>query len=85
MTTASHVADRTDAELAELARGGDPEAWGALVDRGLLDGPGRDLLRRFFVSNQSYRTIAEELDVPVAALPTRIAWALDDLCQASRA
>jgi DNA-directed RNA polymerase specialized sigma24 family protein len=47
---------------------------------GLLEDPGRDLLRRFFVSNQSYRTIADELELPITAIPPQIAHALDDLC-----
>jgi DNA-directed RNA polymerase specialized sigma24 family protein len=164
VTVVSQTADRTDAQLVELARAGDIEAWGALVDRyspyvhaiavrafglqdcdadeisqdvfgrlyadlgairgelsgpvatatrtlclerrgdatlepasavvllrieaamdvhgavGLLDDPGRELLYRFFVSNESYRTIAEELDLPVTALPRQIASALDDFC-----
>jgi DNA-directed RNA polymerase specialized sigma24 family protein len=162
--TASGVVDRTDRQLAELALGGDLDAWGALVDRyspyvhaiavrafglgesdadevfqgvfhrlfadlgvirgdfrgpigvatrslclerrtdaavdpgtaalllqieaamnvrgalGLLDESRGDLLRRFFVSNQSYRTIAEELELPITTLPGRVASALDELC-----
>jgi DNA-directed RNA polymerase specialized sigma24 family protein len=158
------VADRTDGELVQLARGGDTDAWAALVDRyspyvhaiavrafglpdrdaddvfqevfrrlyadlgalrgelrvsvgqaartlclarrpdetlepsiavdlleieaamdvhgalGALEDPGRDALHRFFVRNQSYRTIGEELDLSVTTLPSRIACALDDLC-----
>jgi RNA polymerase sigma factor (sigma-70 family) len=160
----AYAADRTDAELAELARTGDTAAWGALVDRyspyvhaiavrafglqhreaddvfqeafrrvyvglrlyrggdlrepvgrmarglclartgveiqpatavalleieaamdvhdalGALEQPGRDLLHRFFVRNEPYRTIAEALDVPVRKLPRQIARALDELC-----
>ena len=33
MTTLSQVADRTDAQLVQLALGGETAAWGALVDR----------------------------------------------------
>jgi DNA-directed RNA polymerase specialized sigma24 family protein len=33
VTTVSQVADRTDAELVQLALAGDTSAWGALVDR----------------------------------------------------
>jgi RNA polymerase sigma factor (sigma-70 family) len=164
VTTVSQVADRTDAQLVQLAHGGDTAAWGALVDRyspyvhaiavrafrlqereadevfqevfrrlyadlgslrgelrapvgratrnlcldrcsyaaldpstavallqieaamdvhaalGSLDESGSDLLHRFFVLNQTYRAIAEDLGVPVTALPGRIATALDDLC-----
>ena len=47
---------------------------------GALEQPGRDLLRRFFVLNESYRTIGETLDVPVRKLPKQIAHALDELC-----
>lgn len=47
---------------------------------GALEGRGRDLLRRFFVENETYRAIAEGLDLPVSAIPGRIARALDDLC-----
>jgi DNA-directed RNA polymerase specialized sigma24 family protein len=164
VTAISQTLDQTDTQLVELARGGDMDAWGALVDRyssyvhaiavrgfglhdrdadevfqevfrrlyadlgairgelrgpvgaatrtlclrrrtaaapepstavvllqieaamdvhgalGLLDDPGRDLLRRFFVWNQSYRTIADELDLPITAVPAHVAHALDDLC-----
>ena len=164
MTIVSPVAYRTDAQLVQLALGGDTAAWGELVDRyspyvhaiavrafrlddreavevfqevfcrlyadlgslhgelrtpvgratrslcferrsdaalepstavallqveaamdvhdalGSLDDSGSDLLYRFFVLNQTYRAIAEELGVPVTALPGRIATALDDLC-----
>jgi RNA polymerase sigma-70 factor (ECF subfamily) len=33
VTTVSHVVDCTDAQLVELARDGDTEAWGVLVER----------------------------------------------------
>jgi DNA-directed RNA polymerase specialized sigma24 family protein len=164
LTAVSETVDQADSQLVELARGGDMDAWGALVDRysayvhaiavrgfglqerdadevfqevfrrlhadlgavrgelrgpvgavtrslclrrrgvsapdpsmavvllqieaamdvrgalGQLDDPGRELLRRFFVSNQSYRTIADDLDLPITAIPPQIAHALDDLC-----
>ena len=163
MTIVSQTADRSDARLVVLARGGDMEAWGALVDRyspyvhaiavrgfglqerdaddvfqevsrrlysdlgacrgelrvlvgraarslcldrcsteveparavvllqieaaidvhealGMVDDPGRELLRRFFVHNDTYRAIANDLDLPVTAIPGEVANALDDLC-----
>jgi RNA polymerase sigma factor (sigma-70 family) len=49
---------------------------------GSLEQPGRDLLYRFFVRNEPYRTIAEALDLPVRKLPKLIAQALDELCDA---
>jgi DNA-directed RNA polymerase specialized sigma24 family protein len=49
---------------------------------GSIERPGRDLLRRFFVRNETYRAIADDLDLPVTAIPGRIAQALDDLCGA---
>jgi RNA polymerase sigma factor (sigma-70 family) len=47
---------------------------------GSLDDSDRDLLHRFFVLNHTYRAIADDLGIPVAAVPARIASALDDLC-----
>ena len=47
---------------------------------GSLDDSSGDLLYRFFVLNKTYRAIAEDLGVPILALPGRIATALDDLC-----
>jgi RNA polymerase sigma-70 factor (ECF subfamily) len=47
---------------------------------GSLVGSGGELLHRFFVLNHSYRAIADDLGVPVAAVPGRVASALDDLC-----
>jgi DNA-directed RNA polymerase specialized sigma24 family protein len=159
------IADRTDAQLVQLARDGDTAAWGVLVDRysayvhaiavrafglrdreaddvfqevfrrlyadlgalrgelrapvgratrnlcldrcsyaalepatavtllrieaamdvhvvlGSLDELDSNLLYRFFVLNETYRAIAEDLGVAVTAVPGRIASALIDLCE----
>jgi DNA-directed RNA polymerase specialized sigma24 family protein len=55
------------------------DVQGALAS---IERSSRDLLRRFFVRNETYRAIADDLDLPVTAIPGRIARALDDLCDA---
>jgi DNA-directed RNA polymerase specialized sigma24 family protein len=48
---------------------------------GSLDDSSRQLLYRYFVLAEPYRTIAEALELPVGAVPGMVARSLDDLCE----
>ena len=48
-----------------------------------LSGACQDILDRFFARDQSYKTIADELDIPSGSIASRIADALED-CDGAR-
>jgi RNA polymerase sigma-70 factor (ECF subfamily) len=67
--TQEETADLADVEEAFAVR----EALGGLSDTC------QDILDRFFTQDQSYRTIAEELDIPSGTIASRIARCLGRL------
>ena len=73
------------AELVALCRGGDEEAWAALVDRfsryvyaiaaqgfRLREHDAEDVFQEVFARDETYRTIGEALELPAGTIASRI-------------
>ena len=67
----------TDEETADLADV--EEAFAVREAMSGLSGACQDILDRFFARDQSYKTIADELDIPSGTIASRIARCLGKL------